>query len=534
MTDLATFQAELASDFAAFTAYKQTRLGYQVMEQSLVMADFLQGPGRRKAIMGPRLWSIKTTLCRWYIGWRWLRNKRLKIIVVSNTDDNSKAMTGAVHDDLKNDPVLRHLAPNTGKIGEYQFNVRGYRPEKGKSIRCAGLTSTLTSDRGHLIIVDDTESDKLPETRYEIVIANFSEVEALLFEPAQMCPGHDEIPVQEETQFLIVGQPHWEGSAYVVPDPDPITGEKADHPLNNVEFLWLPAMVNPETGEPDDGPHGISNFPEIVSTEGCRRKKNSLGRSKWRLEYMLSVDSADATRAVISMSALVDRCGVPDVMQAVIDPADGGECEWGVAAGGMLDHRVHVRDIFGCREEEFQNLADSEEMEVIELLWDHIFERLVEIGVQLVWLEQELVSAKRSCERYLSAHDLPIEVQTFTVRGTKLKRIVSIVELPTKTGMVSMEPHILTDQETFRQFSRLRSKKLPTPCDRLDAFASLLSILMEGPELAVAADDQKREMPGGQPARKTQAPVKLKSRFQVRPFQERMPEKTRRRLAGRR
>ena len=534
MADLATLQAELASDFAAFIAYKQTRLGYQVAEKSLVMADFLQGPGRRKAIMGPRLWSIKTTLCRWYIGWRWLRNKRLKIIVLSNTDDNAKSMTRAVHDDLKNDVVLKHLAPNIGKIGEYQFNVRGYRPEKGKSIRCAGLTSTLTSDRAHLIIIDDTESDRLPETRYEIVIANFSEAEALLFEPSQMCPGVDEIPEQEETQFLIVGQPHWEGSSYCVPAPDAITGEKADHPLNNVEFLWLPAMVNPQTGEPDDGPTAVSNFPEIVSTEGCFRKKGSLTRAKWNLEYMLNVNSGDATRAVISMSALVDRCGIPDVMQAVIDPADGGECEWGVAAGGMLDNRVHIRDLFGVREEEFQRLADAEGKEVVELLWDHIFERLLDNGVQIVWLEQELVSAKRSCERYLSAHDIQIQVATYTVRGTKLKRIVSLVELPTKTGMVSMEPHILTDPETYRQFSRLRSKKLPNPCDRLDAFASLLSILMEGPDLSIAPDDQKAELTGGPQMRKNQPPVKLKSRFQVRPFQERMPEKTRRRLAGRR
>ena len=365
------------------------------------------------------------------------------------------------------------------------------------------------------------------------MIANFAEAEALLFEPSQILPGQD-LPVQEETQFLIVGQPHWEGSAYVVPESDPITGEKPDHPLNNVEFLWLPAMIHPETGEMDDTASGVSNFPEIVDTEGCIRKKNSLTRAKWNLEYMLNVSSGDATRPVISMSALVDKCGIPDVTQAVIDPADGGECEWGVAVGGMLDNRVHIRDIFGVREEQFQRLADDEGIEVIELLWDHIFERLVEIGTQVVWLEQELVSAKRSCERYLSAHDVPIIVQTYTVRGAKLKRICANVELPTKTGMVSMEPHILTDSETFRQFSRVRSKRLPTPCDRLDAFASLLAILMEGPELSQASDDQKAEMPGGPRERRPMQVVKLHSRFQVRPMQERMPPKTRRRLAGRR
>lgn len=531
---IADLQRILAGDFAKFIAYKTARMGFDPCARHMETGDFLQAPRRRKVVMGPRLWSSKTTIVRWLICWRWLRNRATKIIVISNTDDNAKAMTGAVHLDLKTDPVLRHLAPVQGKIGEYIFNVRGHTPEKGKSIRCAGLTTALTSDRADLIIIDDTESDKMPETRYELVIANFAESEALLFEQGRLYPGQ-ECPEQEELQFLVVGQPHWEGSAYVVPDPDPVTGQEADHPLSNCEFLWLPAMIN-EQGEPDDSEAtGRSNFPEVVSTERCLQKKGSVTRSKWRLEYQMDTTSRDADRAVVHLSRIKEISRVPHASIMVIDPADGGEAEWGIVIGGLIDTEIHVRDLFGVREDYFEKLReemDEPDRDIMEMLWDHLFERAADNRVVQVYLEHELVSARRSCERYISSREMAVEVLTFTVRGNKCKRICSTVELPIKTGMISMEPHILMDRENVRQLRELRLKRLPSPCDRIDPFASLITILMEGPETGVVPTDQRKQ-PTTPILRSTEV-VRLRPSFTVRPWTERIPKNPRRTLAGRR
>lgn len=530
-------QRLLATDFALFVAYKTKNMGFDVCERHLHTADFMQAPGHRKAIMGPRLWSSKTTIARWYICWRWLRNRATKVIVISNTDDNAKAMTGAVQLDLKMDPVLKHLAPTQGKIGEYVFNVRGHTPEKGKSIRCAGLTTALTSDRADLIVIDDTESDKMPETRFELVMANFSEAEALLYEPGRLYPGRP-MPEQEELQFLVVGQPHWEGSAYCAPEPDPITGQVPEHPLSNCQYLWLPAMVN-DKGEPDDSAStGRSNFPEVVSTERCLKKKGSVVLAKWRLEWMMDTTSRDADRAVIHLSRikLVSRVPLSSIM--VIDPADGGEAEWGVAIGGLIDHEIHIRDLFGVREEQFemrlQIMTEEEQAQndIMDMLWEHLFERALDHRVVVAWVEQELVSARRSLERYISKRVLPIEVKTFTVRGQKIKRICTTLELPVKTGMVSAEPSIMLDRENLRQLRELRIKRLPKPCDRLDALANLFEILMEDPATAVVAADQQAATLPNIPISNT--PVRLHPSLTVRPWTERLPRGPRRRMANRR
>lgn len=528
--DLKALQKYVAADFARFVAYKQRLLGYQICERHLEIADFLQGSGTRKAVMGPRLWSSKTTIARWYIDWRWLRNRATKVIVISNTDDNAKAMTGAVHNDLKLDPVLRHLAPVGGKVGEYVFNVRGHTPEKGKSIRCAGMTTALTSDRADLIVVDDTESDKLPETRYDLVIANLDEAEALLHEPGRLYFGID-VPEQEELQFLVVGQPHWEGSAYVTPIADEITGERAEHPLNNCEFLWLPAMVNPETGEPDDSESGVSNFPEVVSTERCFQKKGGMSSSKWALEYQLDTSARDADKAVIHMSRIEIVSRVPAVTIMVVDPADGGDAEWGIAIMGLIDSQIHIRHIMGLRESDFADLADDD-IGIIDKLWERIFDVAEDNGVAQVWIEQNLVSAVRSCQRYINKHGLRVDVMTYVASTGKLKRICGAMELPVKTGMITAEPHVFMDRATTKQFRELRRHKLPNPVDRLDVTANGVILLMDEQDTAVVPPEQ-RVIREGAVAFDT-APANLHARIHTRPREDRMPDRTRRNLAARR
>lgn len=466
-----------ADDFRNYVNYRCTRLKFAASEIHLRCAEWLQNGRRFKKIMGWRGCAKTTWFGMEYIGWRFLRKPQTKVIVQCNTDTNAGLTTAGIKRILTNDPLYEHLYPR-GQTADRYFNLHNIQPEKGYSIRCAGVETTLTSERADLFLIDDPESAD-PEALYDRIIEIFEEAQVILYRQGRLFPG-EVCPLPERLQRLVLGQPHWEGSAYMPPPPDPNTGELEDHPLRNDDVFLIPAMVN-SSFDPDDEIECLSSVPEIRSDEEMRREKESLSMRKWRLNMMLRVEPEDAERAVIPLNHITVRLASPEYIIMVVDPAEGGESEWGLVAGGLYRLNYHLCFMDGITELQVaaNEGLDPNHETIGSLMWKYVFDRADDYEVNAIYIEANWAPAIKALRRYLAKHGHTIPVHEFTVHMKKLHRIVMQWEMPVKNGQVSCNPIVMADAQNRKQMSNLRHHRLPKPCDRIDAGGKLLEILSE-------------------------------------------------------
>lgn len=489
MTTTQTVTIEwLREDFCHWIEYRCSQLGFAVSGRHTKMAKWIQGPNPMKVCMGWRGCGKTYWLGREYILWRWLRNPWIKVLSICNTDANAGNVTSSVLEILRSEPAVQKYAPRR-LVAEKFFDLVGFKPEKGRSIRAAGIDTTLTSERADLIVVDDPESDAEPETRYERILAVLDECMAILSSPNRLYPGR-EVPPQERTQLLVLGQPHWIGSAYIPPTIDPITKEVPPHPLRSADWLWIPALVDEHDNPCDEEPHCQSSVPEIHSTDLMLAKKAAMRPQKWRLEFQLDVSPENAERAVILLDHIRRRVVDPAHPIAVVDPADSGDaCEWGFAVAGLEGDRICFCNLTGYTEDQVMELKSIDDHELVaDLMWMHIFDVCKFWGVRKLYIEKNCVPAIRSARRYISRSQIPCGVEEFHETGNKLKRIVDAWEIPVKSGMIDMHPAIFKDYRTVKQMLDLRHTKLPSPNDRIDAGAKAIRILSESSSVIASTE----------------------------------------------
>jgi len=471
--------------------------GHEPEPFQFVMADFLQGATpdwdtRKKCILGFR-GSAKTTAVRWYCEWRYLRVPHTQIIVHSSTDALAGEFTKAVLQVIRDDRLFEHLRPK-GQVGTLSFTLGGVRLEKGYSMRCAGINTAVTGQRAHLYVFDDPEPDNQPEAYRNRIVAAFAEAEQVLHPVDFLWPG-GHIPTPERTNYIVIGQPHWIGTAYVPDPPDPLTGEERSHPLKDAKFLKIPALRVVDKDTPGSfvskiqpPPHGkaeMSMMPKRFKTEAlCRlRDLKILSPQRWRLTMMIDLTKIEDEGAIIPFSSLEPAHWSPNQLRhriLVIDPADGGACEWGIAAMGLdVTNRIHVLDMFGIRGANMTiELGDKSGQEI----WFRIFDYAKEMMIQKIYLEQNLKNARITAQRAMmvwSGHKLSI--QEYPAKQNKHQRIVRSWEHPVNSGMMTFEPHVLDDPENARQMMSLSYTHLPEPNDRLDAAADGITVLMDAP-----------------------------------------------------
>lgn len=233
ITDLRTF---CAKDFKHYVEYKARAAGYVPQQFQYVVADFLQGAKkkwvrRKKTLLGFRGSAKTWEAVRAYAEWRLLRVPSTQIIIQSSTDRLAAGINQSMLETLKYDELFTHLRPK-GSSGTMQFSLPGFKPEKGETVTCAGVNTAMTGSRANLYIFDDPEPDNNPEALYERILAAFQEAE-LILHPAEFLWPNGDVPDPEQTQILVVGQPHWTGTAYLPHPPDPDSGELQSHPLQD-------------------------------------------------------------------------------------------------------------------------------------------------------------------------------------------------------------------------------------------------------------------------------------------------------------
>lgn len=265
---LAQLRQECSTSFSMFVEFSARHiLGVPPPKFHYYMADFMQGtrPEWRntiKTVLGFRL-SAKTYLCgRQYLGWRWLRNPYLQVKIESSSDSLAEDMVKALLKSLRDNPLTEHLAP-VGKHSERSFNLNGVAPEQGKSISCSGVDTRVTSGRADIYLYDDPEPNDHPEGMREDILASFTEADNIRHTPERHLQywkknGFDTVPMEERTQIIVLGQPHWTGTAYLPNEIEEDPNSMEVHPLEYCSRLIIPICNKDET---------IWTWPEMMKTK---------------------------------------------------------------------------------------------------------------------------------------------------------------------------------------------------------------------------------------------------------------------------
>lgn len=503
----------MASDLKHYIAYAMERDHYQTETIHDIMADFLQGSTpkwqrKKKVILGFRGFGKTYTAVRRYIEWRILRVPDTQVIVQSSTDRLAGAITQALMETFKYDPLFEGLRPKSG-TGTMAFTLECCSPEKGEQVQCAGIKSAMTGSRAHLYIFDDPEPDVQPEALYDRILAAFQEAEFILHPPDQLWDG--DVPTPEQTQFVVVGQPHWTGTAYIPRPIDTLTGDQEPHPLNDAIFLRIPALRRVPRGTPDsidDHPDDLagdyaemSNMPSRFPTDSLLRKRNQriIDPPRWRLQMDIDTTPVEGVGSVIKVSRLpvLHRDPMAGTMRTmIVDPADSEDgCEWGICIAAMYGNMIHILDLMGFRSVIFDDRPGRMPGEEA---WETIFEYAEQLSVQSIYIEKNLKHAATAAKRVMRTTKLRASIWEYPVTQNKLLRIVRSLDAPMNGGMVSFEPHILDDGANFRQISELRHMRLPVPNDRLDALAAMITRYIEVPSVTSTTKSarQWRPQPG--------------------------------------
>jgi hypothetical protein len=487
-----------AEDFCTFVGYAADHYGYErIPDAHYKIADWLQGGfppnpmfiSRTKAVYGFRYLAKTTLITRWWSMWRWLRCPHMQGKVHSSTDPNAKAMARSIRKGLNELPIMQHLAPDPGE-GVYEFNLKGIEPEHGYSMACAGIKTSLTSSRADFYIFDDPEPDDDPESMHVRIIKAMMEAKHILHRPDRWLKhfGTKTLPVPERTQLIVVGQPHCETTCYF-PETTDIGGldEGDGHPLDDAKYLIVPVIDSDGNWTwPEQMEAKYYNYEEGRPQTLAEVRKQFTTRN-WELQMMINPQYAATKGAMLRLDEIEEKLRIVENPVVAIDPADSNVdgCEWGVAIGGLCfgknGHQIHVNYLGGFTGEVYE--GDTEDWSISESVWRQIFDIADEFGAVTVLLEKNFKGAVRACERYHRKAGRSGTVEEIPATMNKTRRIVRALDQPINNGMVSMDPSVLKNRMNRRQLSRLQHKKLPIPCDRLDALALLFDYLLEGSEL---------------------------------------------------
>jgi hypothetical protein len=483
----------VAEEFKRYLRYSLYNDGHRIQPFQELFADILQGtyPGSdvyKKVILGFR-GSAKTYVLRRYVEWRWRRMPWTQVVVHSSTDALAGQFTTSIKSTIDNDLIFDDISTGSG-TGTLSFTLKGYEPEKGHTIRCAGINTSITGQRAHLYLFDDPEPDVMPEAMNERILAAFQEAELVLHPVDELWDGPEDVPTPERTQYVVTGQPHWTGTAYLPRTRAIGSDEVPPHPLKDALFFKIPALRKVPIGTEGSVPHDSGNYAEIsmmpdrFPTEQLinKRDKRVISTPRWRLQMDIDCSPIEGEMSVVPVTRLIQRhtdLFASGNLTVCVDPADSEEyCEWGVVTAGISDGQIHVFDMLGFRASSYNT---EEGVFAGEGVWAEIFQYCNEMSIGTIYIEKNLKAARVAAMRMLRKCKVKAQVFEYAAKVNKLQRIIDALEHPTNTNMVSFEPHVLQDPENFRQLAELRYTKLPKPCDRIDALAGVVSVLIDLP-----------------------------------------------------
>lgn len=251
--------------------------------------------GHRRLLIQAFRGCGKTYLTGAYATWRLLRNPNEKILIVSASGNHATAISTFIHKLLHNIPLLAHLKPGLDQRNSVMaFDVKGCQVTVQPSVKCLGITSQLQGNRASLLISDDVETSINSAT--EIMRSKISE---------QINEFDSILQTNTEANIIALGTPQ--------------TGDSIYNRFRDKGFLvkvWTARIPSNTTvyngtlssyiedlimkgGKPGDVTDTRFTHQDLLEREA------SVGRSYFRLQYMLDTSLSDSNKYPLKQSDLI-------------------------------------------------------------------------------------------------------------------------------------------------------------------------------------------------------------------------------------
>lgn len=289
---------DLYESFICFTHYAFSYLNLPAPSRAqLEMSRFISdrsNPHRMLQCLRGLSKSLTTEL---YVVWRLLNDPNEKILVMSATGQRAVNFTQFTQKLLSTLPVCEGMKPrfNKERTSSQAFDIAGADPSDSPSLYAVGIGNQITGLRSSLIVYDDIETSQNAGSavQREKIDHYASEAANLLM------TGKDET--------LVLCTPHSMDSIYV-------------DWINNKGFkpLIIPAQY------PDDltvygghlAPYIVDRLkanPDLVGTNVDERftleilgsKRQRIGKSQYKLQYMLDVSASDELKHPLKLSDFI-------------------------------------------------------------------------------------------------------------------------------------------------------------------------------------------------------------------------------------
>ncbi len=231
-----------------------------------------------------------------YVVWRLLRNPDEKILVLSSKAGRAKNYTRFVKKLIKMLPITTNMSPrnNVERTSGEQFDVVGAKASDSPSVYAAGAGNEITGMRSTLNIFDDVETSKNAQSQAlrTAVQDSVDEAHNLLMS------GHDE--------SITLATPHSMNSIYLpwidsgtVPFIVP-----AIYPEDQTVYLssLAPFIVDAIAKNPSLVGQAVD---ERINKQFLLKRQMKIGKSKFKLQYLLDVSDSDDLRFPLKTSDFI-------------------------------------------------------------------------------------------------------------------------------------------------------------------------------------------------------------------------------------
>ena len=375
---------DLYDSFVCFVHYAFAWLGLPAPSRAQIeLADFISDQKNKHRMLQCLRGLSKSLNAQLYTVWRLLNDPDEHILVMSATGDRAKNFTQFVQKLLHLLPVCNGMQPrhNKERTSAQSFDIAGATPSDSPSVYAVGIGNQITGMRATLVIYDDIETSQNAGSAVmrDKIDHYASEAHNLLMtgrdETITLCTPHsmdsiyvDWINAKGFKPLIIPAQYPEDTSVY--------GGNLAPYLMDRLKAD--PSLVG-------------ANTDERFTLDILANKQLKIGKSQYKLQYMLDVTASDELKHPLKLADLIvmdideedapikitpssmrenlvmmkhngfntDRLYSPAFVSderadynyrvMAIDPSGRGKDETGLAIGYTLGGRIFLKKVTGLK-----------------------------------------------------------------------------------------------------------------------------------------------------------------------------------------
>jgi len=442
--------AELMDNFVVFFTYVFGWLGLpRPTRGQYAIALWLSDTSNPHRMVWASRGLGKSLASQIYVVWRLLNNPNERILVMSAGATRAVNYTQFVQKLIKMLPITKAMTPrhNIERTSGQSFDVAGSPPSDSPNVYAVGAGNQVTGMRASLVIYDDIETAQTVEsvTMMEKIDTFAKEAQNLLMS------GKDE--------SICLSTPHSMSSMYVgwIDSGYKLLVLTAEVPESDDNYF---GSLAPHIKEMiADGLIGQA-VDERLDKDFLMSKRMRIGKSKYKLQYMLDVTEADDMRYPLKISDLVvmdvdeesaplkvSHSSMPDNIVKVkhngfkadkvyapsyvseeranyemklmsIDPSGRGKDEVGIALLYSLNTRLFLKRITGLK----GGYDEENLIGIATMCRDHEIDTMV---IESNWGDGSFL---KMLEPYMRTISPETKIDELSVTGQKEVRIVNTLE----------------------------------------------------------------------------------------------------------